>query len=159
MNNINFSDIAIWIQADSTEGNDIVIKDGENLPLDSRDYETISEFVVGIEPHYKEIGISANLKLYKTPDGYLIMSNLQETDVVSRRRAFAAVIKRHSIEECWDILSRTLNQIGLHCPTEDYQKIIGMTKVRNKKKGYAIIIALGIVIVSLLTVFAKLAKL
>ena len=147
----NFNDICLWIQAESINDNDIVIMDGQIIPIGD-EYQKLSTFVVAIKSEYERIGEIDNVKIYQIPDvGYMIMSNLANVDKVNRKRAFSTIIKRQNLEDCWTLLSKTLQAINLSCNEADHEKIIECFREYNEKKK-----KLGSNIMILLTTLAGL---
>ena len=136
---IHFTDVCIWIQAESTQCDDIIIKDGQSLSKNNEEYQTIANITVGIQSTYIEIGKEGNIKIYKIPQvGFLLMSNLQETDKVNRKRAFSAIIKRDSIDECW--------------------RIMNLFKKKKKKKNIRTLLKLGISVLVILGILFCILK-
>lgn len=156
---IHFTDVCIWIQAESTQCDDIIIKDGQSLSKNNEEYQTIANITVGIQSTYIEIGKEGNIKIYKIPQvGFLLMSNLQETDKVNRKRAFSAIIKRDSIDECWRILNQKLNQHNFHCVETDYTTIMNLFKEYNEKKNIRTLLKLGISVLVILGILFCILK-
>lgn len=134
----NFNDVCLWVQAESINDNDIVIKDGRILPS-GNEHQKLSTYAIAIQSNYERIGEVDNVKIYQIPHiGYMIMSNLIDTDKVNRRRAFSGVVKRQSFEECWNLLKETLQANNLSINEEDYKKIVECINKYNEKKKLSV---------------------
>ena len=51
----NFNDVCLWVQAESINDNDIVIKDGRILPS-GNEHQKLSTYAIAIQSNYERIG-------------------------------------------------------------------------------------------------------